>query len=72
MIYKCGCVENAYWCDEHDIYSGNTPPWGRAGSRRCEESKEVSEDEWMDDRQPTCCSCHLSAPCGFCEGQNND
>ena len=64
---KCGCVVGAYWCAKHDIYTGNVPPWG-AGARRASESKKVYDAELDDsDRQPECCSCHLSAPCGYCE-----
>ena len=69
---KCGCVVGAYWCSKHDIYTGNTPPWG-AGERRHAESYKVFKEEWQDDdRHPECCSCHLSAPCGWCERTQND
>lgn len=64
-ILKCGCVVGAYWCAKHDIYTGNVPPWG-AGVKREEESKKVYDEE-ADYDKPECCSCHLSAPCGYCE-----
>ena len=64
---KCGCVVGAYWCSNHDIYSGNVPPFG-AGLRRVSESKKVYDAELdLSDRQPECCSCHIHAPCGYCE-----
>lgn len=67
---KCGCIPNQYWCSKHDIYTGNTPPWG-AGSQKWREQHEVFKQEW-EDKAPQCCSCHISAPCSFCEmSQNN-
>lgn len=72
MSLKCGCVPGAYWCSKHDIYTGNTPPWG-AGSRRVAESKKVRDNEWVDDYSAGegGCSCHLHAPCGYCESDQN-
>lgn len=61
---KCGCVPGAYWCSKHDIYSGNVPPWG-AGEKRSKESRKVFDEEL--EYVPEACSCHLMAPCGFCE-----
>ena len=66
---KCGCVVGQYWCSKHDIYTGNTPPWG-AGSRRSKQSARVYNEEIdnpdIEYRKPDCCSCHLGAPCGYC------
>lgn len=63
---KCGCIPGAYWCSKHDIYTGKVPPWG-AGIHRAEASKKVYDEEMYEDRQPEGCSCHLHAPCGYCE-----
>lgn len=68
-MLKCGCIPDAYWCSKHDIYTGNVPPWG-AGEMRAEQSRKVYDDEFYEDydeREPDCCSCHLGAPCGYCE-----
>jgi len=62
---KCGCVVDYYWCEKHEIYTGTAPPFG-AGNSRSKESAEVLRQELPDDYKPEGCSCHISAPCGYC------
>ena len=65
---KCGCVPNAYWCAKHDIYTGNTPPWG-AGKGRHNEQEQVRLQETIPDGidiEDMGCSCHINPPCCYC------
>ncbi len=74
--YKCGCVVDAYWCANHDIYGveASKAPWGRAGNGNSTRNREVpimSEQEGFNneedyDGEERSCSCHINPPCSKC------
>lgn len=68
---QCGCVPGYYQCWKHERKER-----ARAYQRLTE--KEKAYDRHVDpvgayhEDFPSCCSCHISAPCSYCVGDAGD
>jgi hypothetical protein len=78
---KCGCIPDASgygYCGECTrklrlkIWNGLSE--GQRQYDRQFGGEEIAELErdYTHTYEQTCCSCHINAPCGYCESKNED
>ena len=72
--YACGCVQGVYdcgpvlWCSQNPRHAAKIKAHKRE-LRSGPRGDELDADAYsarFGDGAPTCCSCHLGAPCSYC------